>query len=497
MAPKAKKKKKVKKVEEEPKRDDPKIAQVKQIFAQFDRNGDGVISRNELALILARVGKFDGNEISEVMDNVDKNDDGEIQYEEFLDWVLGGDLLNELAKSPFELKQVLRPLFNAFDVDHSGQLSHDEFREVHKVLSGAMAEVETHNIAKLVSSNEPDIWCAANQDGDDTIDFDEFVDWFRECIDGSGVQKDDLIHITQHLATLITSVFAMANRSKRLSVQSKRDPVLANLLHQIAVDADKLFHVHRTEEGLCPTDGLCATALWKLPNTLPEAMDLTALFAEHAKKHPVDNTATVHVQACLRSTKQRWIARVFHYNTRLDAHGHRGHKDFFYAYEQEPAPGWTPLEDGIEFFETMLHLPQEFKLYSLLLGAGKLRASAPDAMTWDQVQRALQEAIELGFFTLEKLMEYNYYSEKTLSIELAKARAKARMNQFDVARVDVLAEKEKAQERLRTAQEEYVQGEADDLEQTRQALKGRTFSPSQVMHQLMQNGIIGKHPLWS
>jgi len=59
-------------------------------FKRFDTNGNGFIDRAELGFILTSVGgsKFTSEDVNMLLDHVDLNGDGRIDYREFLTWVL-------------------------------------------------------------------------------------------------------------------------------------------------------------------------------------------------------------------------------------------------------------------------------------------------------------------------------------------------------------------------------------------------------------------------
>jgi len=61
-------------------------------FRVFDRDGDGKISKEEIALVLGDgdVASVAMRDIAELMKDVDQNGDGEIDFQEFMDMMRGG-----------------------------------------------------------------------------------------------------------------------------------------------------------------------------------------------------------------------------------------------------------------------------------------------------------------------------------------------------------------------------------------------------------------------
>lgn len=61
---------------------------IKTAFVAWDKDGNGIISRNDLTTVLNSLGSFHTNEIDALITEVDKNGDGEIDYQEFVDWLM-------------------------------------------------------------------------------------------------------------------------------------------------------------------------------------------------------------------------------------------------------------------------------------------------------------------------------------------------------------------------------------------------------------------------
>lgn len=67
--------------------DSPDMDEIREIFKTYDRDGNGVIDREEFAALVRAIDPdFTDEEIATGLDTVDENGDGNIQWSEFYAW---------------------------------------------------------------------------------------------------------------------------------------------------------------------------------------------------------------------------------------------------------------------------------------------------------------------------------------------------------------------------------------------------------------------------
>ena len=129
-----------------------------QAFALFDKDGNGDISTAELGTVMRSLGENPSDaEILEMINEVDGNGDGTIDFDEFVPL---------MARKMDETNQeeMLKAAFRCFDEDGNGTISDTELRAILTTRGDKLTNAEVDEVMK-----------GADKDGDGTIDYKEFV----------------------------------------------------------------------------------------------------------------------------------------------------------------------------------------------------------------------------------------------------------------------------------------------------------------------------------
>ena len=128
------------------------------IFDQFDKDKDGKISGKELANAMVSMGQNPTeDEINDMMREVDLNQDGKIDFDEFM-------ALMVKNSSDTQTEEEVINAFRVFDKEGKGLISSSELKHIMMTIGDKMSEEEADEMV-----NEADI------DEDGMINYEEFV----------------------------------------------------------------------------------------------------------------------------------------------------------------------------------------------------------------------------------------------------------------------------------------------------------------------------------
>ncbi|XWS64696.1 hypothetical protein CRYUN_Cryun05aG0025500 [Craigia yunnanensis] len=134
------------------------IAEFQEAFCLFDKDGDGCITMEELAVAIK---SLDQNPTEEVLQNmineVDIDGNGTIEFGEFL------NLMARKMKEA-EAEDELKEAFRVFDKDQDGYISPNELRQVMIHIGEKVTDEELEQMIR-----------EADLDGDGQVNYEEFV----------------------------------------------------------------------------------------------------------------------------------------------------------------------------------------------------------------------------------------------------------------------------------------------------------------------------------
>ena len=136
------------------------------VFKRLDENNDGIIAKEELINFLE---KFYGipnlkQEVDEIFSYVDSDNNGYIEYEEFV--------RAAIDKEKLLTKDVMHCVFNFFDKDGNGEISYQEFKEIF------CRDVNSTVSEKLLKEMMEEV----DLDGNLNISFNEFCKMMTKII---------------------------------------------------------------------------------------------------------------------------------------------------------------------------------------------------------------------------------------------------------------------------------------------------------------------------
>ncbi|KAL7076621.1 hypothetical protein ACQ4LE_004127 [Meloidogyne hapla] len=141
------------------------VAEFKEAFELFDKNGDGRITAAELGIVMQSLGHSPTDqELQEMVREIDEDGNGSIELDEFV------KMMSRKVKES-ESEKELREAFQVFDKDNDGFISHFELRFVMQNLGEDLTDFEVREMIR-----------EADLDGDGKVNFNEFVYMMKQKV---------------------------------------------------------------------------------------------------------------------------------------------------------------------------------------------------------------------------------------------------------------------------------------------------------------------------
>ncbi|BFZ07048.1 hypothetical protein BsWGS_10087 [Bradybaena similaris] len=134
------------------------ISEYKELFEAMDKNGDGVITSNELDDAMRALGQIPtAAELKKMIDKADIDGNGKVDFREF-------SILMSRQKKYTSKEEELRDVFKFVDFDGNGSISVDELQQMMVNLGERVTREQVQEMIREI-----------DLDGDGQIDCDEFV----------------------------------------------------------------------------------------------------------------------------------------------------------------------------------------------------------------------------------------------------------------------------------------------------------------------------------
>uniref|UniRef100_A0A7S0FAW6 EF-hand domain-containing protein n=1 Tax=Pyrodinium bahamense TaxID=73915 RepID=A0A7S0FAW6_9DINO len=396
--------------------------QIKNCFREFDKDGNGAITRGELAQVLqhlCRPGQaLSKDEIDKCLNEADKNENGVIEYEEFVDWLIKPGTRVQASKKgilAFDFEAVLKPLFEVFDRNGNGSVSKEEFEECFCILQNAMrlADSSEDPGPMLLSRNASDIFATAEVSGDRYLDFTEFVEWQRKALEKSGLLNEDLKDLVPALARQLQRIFRISEAEERGQTTSEDENLLKRVINNVASFSRDIWNEEYAAKNTLYGKKHYSNR-WSEPPVGLNIERLLRQYVAHSRLRIRDLTDFNVQVLCVPElvdenqmdlSGRRWIARIDHGKPQKSTKKKQRDRFDYFVYSDLR---WRAEPDSDDLFkEALENLSVDMRFFCLL----KTQANFGVLISWNGVQSALKAAVEMGLMDARQHKAFNQQFE--------------------------------------------------------------------------------------
>ena len=234
--------------------------ELRALFETTDKDGGGTIDAAELGMLTGDLGlALSVPEVQEAMRDIDDDDSGEIDFEEFYDWYrdnkkskfgLAPEMQAGLKRSML-LKGAKDAMFAALDGEKSTAHLKTMFERLDGDGSGALGFAELYELSTslALSMGPHEIRQAMKEmdtDGDGEIDFGEFEEWWQGSSAGAAGKFRSKFKLSGYLATVSGSVLtatALTDQDEQSLIESEmylQDLLSSSFSRTIQMDGKSL-----------------------------------------------------------------------------------------------------------------------------------------------------------------------------------------------------------------------------------------------------------------
>jgi len=138
-------------------------------FIAMDKDSNGFLTLNEFKEGLAVLGSSVPADLAEIMEHVDTNHDGGVEYTEFLAAAMDERLHRD--------EECCWKAFKAFDNDSDGFITKEELRGL---IEGCLGDQLRDQVPSIRSMSVENMFDSMDQDQDGQITFEEFLEMVRD-----------------------------------------------------------------------------------------------------------------------------------------------------------------------------------------------------------------------------------------------------------------------------------------------------------------------------